>query len=61
MSRKKWLGLAVFFAVGFGGYRLSLLANALLLPNSEEEIAAVGEISDRKNEGAFYRPIIKSL
>ena len=61
MSWKKWLGLAVFFAVGFGGYRLSLLANALLLPNSEEEIAAVREIADRQNEDAFYRPKRKPL
>ena len=47
--------------MGFGGYRLSLLANALLLPNSEEEIAAVREIADRQNEDAFYRPKRKPL
>ena len=59
MSLKKWIGLAVFITVGFGAYRLSLLANALSLPNSEEEIAAVREIVDRQNEDAFYRPISK--
>jgi hypothetical protein len=61
VSLKKWIGLAVFITVGFGAYRLSLLANALSLPNSEEEIAAVREIVDRQNEDAFYRPIRKPL
>jgi len=61
MNWKKWLGLAVFIALIFGAYRVSLLTNALSLPNSEEEIAAVREIVDRQNEDAFYRPIRKSL
>ncbi len=47
MNWKKWVGLAVFIALIFGVYRVSLLTNALSLPNSEEEIAAVREIVDR--------------
>ena len=61
MGWKKWLGLVVFIALSFGVYRVSLLTNALSLPNSEEEIAAVREIVDRQNEDAFYRPIRKPL
>ncbi|MFP6793024.1 MAG: hypothetical protein VB996_07135, partial [Pseudomonadales bacterium] len=61
MNWKKWVGLAVFIALVFGVYRVSLLTNALSLPNSEEEIAAVREIVDRQNEDAFYRPIRKPL
>jgi hypothetical protein len=61
MSWKKWIGLVVVLALSFGAYRVWLLINALSLPISEEEIAAIREIVDRQNEGAFYRPTRKSL
>ena len=47
MGWKKWVGLVVVIAVGFGVYRVSLLINALSLANSEEEIAAIREVVDR--------------
>jgi len=61
MNWKKWVGLVAVIALSFGVYRVSLLANALSLPTSEEEVAAVREIADRQNEDAFYRPTRKSL
>lgn len=61
MSWKKWIGLVVVVALIFGAYRVSLLTNALSLPISEEEIAAVREMVDRQNENAFYRPTRKPL
>jgi hypothetical protein len=61
MSWKKWIGLVAVICLSFGVYRVSLLTDALSLPNSEREIAAVREIVDRQDEDAFYRPTRKSL
>lgn len=61
MGWKTWVGLAVVIALGFGGYRVSLLANALALPNTVEEIAAVQQTVDGQNEDVIYRPDRKPL
>lgn len=61
MGWKTWVGLAVVIALGFGGYRVSLLANALALPNTVEEIAAVRQTVDGQNEDVIYRPDRKPL
>jgi hypothetical protein len=61
MSWKKWLGLVIFVAVGFGVYRFSQIANTLAMPDSEEDIAAIKAIADAQNEEAFYRPERKPL
>jgi hypothetical protein len=61
MGWKTWVGLAVVIALGFGGYRVLLLANALALPNTVEEIAAVQQTVDGQNEDVIYRPDRKPL
>ncbi|MFT6645541.1 MAG: hypothetical protein ACJAX5_003188 [Patiriisocius sp.] len=61
MGWKTWVGLAVVIALGFGGYRVLLLANALALPNTVEEIAAVRQTVDGQNEDVIYRPDRKPL
>jgi hypothetical protein len=61
MGWKTWVGLAVVIVLGFGGYRVSLLANALALPNTVEEIAAVRQTVDGQNEDVIYRPDRKPL
>ena len=61
MNWKKWLGLLVFIALSLVAYRVYLLADSLLLPTNEEEIAAIRAIVERQNESAFYRPERKQL
>ena len=56
MGWKKGVGLVIVVAVAFGIYRVSLIANSLSLPNSEEDIAAIRVIADAQKEEAFYRP-----
>jgi hypothetical protein len=58
---KRWIGLIVFVAVGFGVYRVSQIANTLMLPESEEDVAAIRAIAEAQNEEAFYRPGRKPL
>jgi hypothetical protein len=60
VSWKKWIARVVLVALVFGAYRLLLISNALTLPNTEAEIAAVRDIASRQNEEVFYRPERKS-
>ena len=61
MSWKKIVGMMIVVAVAFSAYRVWLLSNALILPSSDDEIAAVREIVAAQNEEAFYRPERKPL
>lgn len=51
----------MFIALSLVAYRVYLLADSLLLPTNEEEIAAIRAIVERQNESAFYRPERKQL
>jgi len=56
-----WVGLAIFAAVGVGVYRVSQIANTLMLPENEEEVATIRARAEAQNEQAFYRPDRKPL
>ncbi|MBT7370176.1 MAG: DUF3604 domain-containing protein, partial [Gammaproteobacteria bacterium] len=44
-----------------GIYRVSSIANTIVLPSSEQDIAAIRVIADAQNEEAFYRPERQSV
>ena len=61
MGWKGWLVLVVVIVLGFVAYRAWRLSDALSMPTSETELAAVSAVVDQQNEGAFYRPERKPL
>lgn len=60
MGLKKWLGLALFVAVVFGGYRVANILDSLSLASSEEDLAEIRESAKAQDEQAFVRPPVQS-
>ena len=61
MNWKYWVAALVVVAAAYAAWRVWMLSEAINLPSSDEDIAAVQAISAAQNEDAFYRPVKQSL